>query len=421
MIHGKCKSAGCYAMTDALIEEIYAMARESFLGGHDSFQVHAFPFRMTDENMARYASHEAYPFWQTLKEGYDYFELTRQAADGGRVQPPLCGERGPARRRSARAQSRGRLPGVLQAEARSVQAAARRADGRAAHRRARARRCAPWPASTDETARRRGPGSRRPARMSAQPPSMGFAAEHEPRARPVSAAARHASLAGVPSAVWRRLVARALPCSLPPRPPSLLGRDVLFDWDRIEIEAERARRLAQAALGMPLPGTPDLAELAGRLAAHGLSLGAPVFIRIFKREFELELWLKRERPLPAVRRLSRSAAGRAGSAPSWWRATPRRPEGFYTVDAKALNPASRWHRSFNLGFPNAFDRAHHRTGSFVMVHGGCASIGCYAMTDPVVDEIWRLVTAALKGGPAALPRARLPVPHDRGEPGQREP
>lgn len=78
MIHGKCKSAGCYAMTDALMEEIYAMARESFLGGHDSFQVHAFPFRMTDENMARHAGHEAYPFWKTLKEGYDYFELTRQ-------------------------------------------------------------------------------------------------------------------------------------------------------------------------------------------------------------------------------------------------------------------------------------------------------------------------------------------------------
>jgi murein L,D-transpeptidase YafK len=78
MIHGKCKSAGCYAMTDALIEEIYAMARETFVGGHDGFQVHAFPFRMSDENMARYARHEAYPFWKTMKEGYDYFELTRQ-------------------------------------------------------------------------------------------------------------------------------------------------------------------------------------------------------------------------------------------------------------------------------------------------------------------------------------------------------
>jgi murein L,D-transpeptidase YafK len=78
MIHGKCKSAGCYAMTDALMEEIYAIARESFLGGHDTFEVHAFPFRMTPANMGRQADHAAYPFWMTLKEGYDYFELTRQ-------------------------------------------------------------------------------------------------------------------------------------------------------------------------------------------------------------------------------------------------------------------------------------------------------------------------------------------------------
>ena len=79
MIHGNCNSAGCYAMTDALIEEIYAMARETFVGGHDSFQVHAFPFRMTDENMARHAkTRVAIPSGRTLKEGYDYFEMSRQ-------------------------------------------------------------------------------------------------------------------------------------------------------------------------------------------------------------------------------------------------------------------------------------------------------------------------------------------------------
>ncbi len=77
MVHGKCKSAGCYAMTDALIEEIYALSREAFIGGQDGFEVHAFPFRMTDENMARHRSSPHYAFWQTLKEGYDYFELTR--------------------------------------------------------------------------------------------------------------------------------------------------------------------------------------------------------------------------------------------------------------------------------------------------------------------------------------------------------
>lgn len=78
MVHGKCKSAGCYAMTDALIEEIYALAREQFAAGHDSFPVHAFPFRMTDENMARFKNDTRYGFWATLKEGYDYFETTRQ-------------------------------------------------------------------------------------------------------------------------------------------------------------------------------------------------------------------------------------------------------------------------------------------------------------------------------------------------------
>jgi murein L,D-transpeptidase YafK len=78
MVHGKCKSAGCYAMTDAFVEEIYALAREAFIGGQDGFQVHAFPFRMTEANLARHAKHPAQKFWATLKEGYDFFELTRQ-------------------------------------------------------------------------------------------------------------------------------------------------------------------------------------------------------------------------------------------------------------------------------------------------------------------------------------------------------
>jgi murein L,D-transpeptidase YafK len=77
MVHGKCKSAGCYAMTDALIEEIYGLARESLKGGQDGFQVHAFPFRMTDANMARYHDNPNYKFWKTLKQGYDFFEKYR--------------------------------------------------------------------------------------------------------------------------------------------------------------------------------------------------------------------------------------------------------------------------------------------------------------------------------------------------------
>jgi murein L,D-transpeptidase YafK len=176
-----------------------------------------------------------------------------------------------------------------------------------------------------------------------------------------------------------------------------LGRDILFDWDHLQIRAERARRQEQASLGLPLAGTPDLAALDRRLAADGLTLGAPVFIRIFKREFELELWMQKDKAFQrfAVYPICRWS-GRLG--PKLVEGDAQAPEGFYTVDSKALNPASRWHRSFNLGFPNAYDRGHQRTGSFIMVHGGCSSIGCFAMTDPVVDEVWRLVTAALAKG-----------------------
>ena len=78
MVHGNCTSAGCYAMTDGLVEEIYALAREQFEAGHESFEVHAFPFRMTDANMARHRGSPHYRFWQTLKGGYDHFEIARQ-------------------------------------------------------------------------------------------------------------------------------------------------------------------------------------------------------------------------------------------------------------------------------------------------------------------------------------------------------
>ena len=78
MIHGDCSSAGCYAMTDEQIAEIYALAREAFFTGQRSFQVQAYPFRMTALNMARHRNSPHTPFWRMLKQGYDHFEVTRQ-------------------------------------------------------------------------------------------------------------------------------------------------------------------------------------------------------------------------------------------------------------------------------------------------------------------------------------------------------
>src|SRR3974390_3243406 len=78
MIHGDCSSAGCYAMTDEQIAEIYALARESFFRGQKSFQIQAYPFRMTPLNMARHLNSPHMAFWRMLKQGYDHFEVTRQ-------------------------------------------------------------------------------------------------------------------------------------------------------------------------------------------------------------------------------------------------------------------------------------------------------------------------------------------------------
>ena len=77
MIHGDCSSRGCYAMTDEQIAEIYALARESFFGGQKSFQIQAYPFRMTPTNMAKHRNSPHMAFWKMLKQGYDHFELTR--------------------------------------------------------------------------------------------------------------------------------------------------------------------------------------------------------------------------------------------------------------------------------------------------------------------------------------------------------
>jgi murein L,D-transpeptidase YafK len=81
MVHGGCRSVGCYAMTDQQMEEIYGLAYEAFHGGQPQFQLQAFPFRLTADNMARHAADTNLPFWAMLKEGSDAFEATQEPVD----------------------------------------------------------------------------------------------------------------------------------------------------------------------------------------------------------------------------------------------------------------------------------------------------------------------------------------------------
>ena len=74
MVHGGRVSIGCFAMTDAKIEEIYALCDAALRNGQKFFRVHCFPFRMTDKNMDKHQDSEWLLFWRNLKEGYDWFE-----------------------------------------------------------------------------------------------------------------------------------------------------------------------------------------------------------------------------------------------------------------------------------------------------------------------------------------------------------
>ena len=131
-------------------------------------------------------------------------------------------------------------------------------------------------------------------------------------------------------------------------------------------------------------------------------MGDPVYIRIFKEASLLEVWIRSGVEYKLLKNYFICAySGALG--PKEKEGDRQAPEGFYKVRKEHLNPNSKFHLSFNLGYPNAYDKAHKRTGSFLMVHGNCVSIGCYAMTDDKIEEIYALVESTLKKGQKYVP------------------
>ena len=125
-------------------------------------------------------------------------------------------------------------------------------------------------------------------------------------------------------------------------------------------------------------------------------LGNPIFIEIFKKEKLLKVWIKPKNAKRYTLLKSYQICAYSGKlGPKLKEGDLQAPEGFYKVYKKSLNPHSNYTLSFNLGFPNDYDRYYKRTGSYLMVHGKCVSSGCYAMGDRNIKEIYALVKAAL--------------------------
>lgn len=145
-----------------------------------------------------------------------------------------------------------------------------------------------------------------------------------------------------------------------------------------------------------------------RMESLNMDRAAPVLMRIYKEGSTLEVW-KQDRvgrfdlliAYPICR-----FSGKLG--PKVSEGDRQAPEGFYDVTPDQMNPLSHEYLAFNIGFPNAFDRSLGRSGSFLMVHGGCRSIGCYAMTDSAMGEIYALVSEAFNGGQAKVQLQAFP-------------
>lgn len=154
---------------------------------------------------------------------------------------------------------------------------------------------------------------------------------------------------------------------------------------------------------LPPSEKPLAPETTTFLKSRFIAAGAPLYIRIFKEESELEIW-KERRDGRFVHVKTYPICTWSGTlGPKQVLGDHMTPEGFYNVGRDGLKPDSAFHLALNIGYPNPLDRALGRTGDFIMVHGNCKSVGCFAMTDGLIEEIYAFVREALEAGQAAVP------------------
>ncbi|WP_274626510.1 L,D-transpeptidase family protein [Arvimicrobium flavum] len=134
------------------------------------------------------------------------------------------------------------------------------------------------------------------------------------------------------------------------------------------------------------------------MRAKGMSRSSPILARVFKEENKLEIWKQKTNgryDMIASYDICKMS-GKLG--PKFIEGDRQSPEGFYTVRPGQMNPNSQFHLAFNIGYPNAYDRAHGRTGSNLMVHGACSSSGCFSMNDAQITEIYAFARDSFRGG-----------------------
>lgn len=154
--------------------------------------------------------------------------------------------------------------------------------------------------------------------------------------------------------------------------------------------------------------TPVPPRLLRAMEAGNMAPNAPVLMRLYKAEAKLEVWKKNRSGVYALLQTYDICRWSGDLGPKVKEGDRQAPEGFYTITPAMMNPNSSYYLAFNTGFPNAYDRAHGRSGSQLMVHGDCTSRGCYAMSNENVAEIYALARDAFDGGQRGLQLQLLP-------------
>jgi len=140
------------------------------------------------------------------------------------------------------------------------------------------------------------------------------------------------------------------------------------------------------------------AKIVAEMRAKGMNKNAPIMARIFKEENVVEIWKQKTNGRYDIIASYPICKWSGKLGPKFTEGDRQAPEGFYTVRPSQMNPRSGYHLAFNIGYPNAYDRANGRTGSNLMVHGACSSSGCYSMNDSQIEEIYAFGRDAFQGG-----------------------
>jgi murein L,D-transpeptidase YafK len=138
------------------------------------------------------------------------------------------------------------------------------------------------------------------------------------------------------------------------------------------------------------------------MAQHDIAPSAPILMRAYKKESEIEVWKQARNGRYVMLKTFPICRWSGQLGPKHHNGDRQTPEGFYPIAPRQMNPNSHYYLSFDTGYPNAYDKAHGYTGSAVMVHGTCSSMGCFAMTDAQVGEIYALARDAFAGGQKAF-------------------